>query len=278
MKKKHKNNLSFAERKTLTEMTQDKNISIYPFDKGTGLVVIKEEDAIQKIEEQIGKSKIIDHDPTPTLLKKFQKELAKLRKNKFDNKTYFKLYPSDAIPPQLYGVIKAHKPEKNYPMRTIVSTTGTAPYGTSKYLVDIIQPTLNKNKHRVINSSSFVNEAATWETSQEEIQVSYDVINLYPSIPIDKAITVLIDTLNNDLDDLNTRTKLTLTDIHKLMELCLSKSYFLYENEIRLLENAGPIGLSLMVVLSESYLQHLEHKAIAEALAIQIHPKHLNDM
>ena len=44
-----------------------------------------------------------------------------------------------------------------------------------------------------------------------------------------------MDTLTNDLDDLNTRTKLTLTDIHELTELCLSKSYFLYENKIRLL-------------------------------------------
>ena len=96
---------------------------------------------------------------------------------------------------------------------------------------------------------------------------------MYPSILIDKVITVLLDTLNNDLDDLNTRTKLTLNDIPKLTELCLSKSYFLYENKIRLLENAGPIGLSLMVVLSESYLQHLEHKAMAEALTIQIQPK-----
>ena len=272
LKKKHENNLNFAERKALTEMQHDKNISIYPFYKGTGFVVIKEEDAIQKIEEQIGKLKIIDYDPTPTLLNKFQKELTKLRKeNKFDSKRYFKLYPSDAIPPRLYGVIQAHEPEKNYPMKTIVSTIGTAPYGTSKYLVDIVQPTLNKSKPRVINSSSFVNEAATWETSQEEIQVSYDVTNLYPSIPIDKTITVLKDTLNNYLDDLNTRTKLTLTDIHKLTELCLSKSYFLYENKMRLLENAGPIGLSLMVVvLSESYLQHLEHKEMVEALTMQI--------
>ena len=54
-------------------------------------------------------------------------------------------------------------------MRTIVSTIGTAPYRISKYLVDIIQPTLNKNKHRLINSSSFVNETATRETTQEEI-------------------------------------------------------------------------------------------------------------
>ena len=155
-------------------------------------------------------------------------------------------------------------------MRKIVSTIGTAPYGTSKYLIDIIQSILNKNKHHVINSTSFVNEAATWETTLEEIQVSCDVINLYPSTPIDKAISVLINTLNNDLDVRNTRTKLTLTDTHRLTELCLSKSYFLYENKIRLLENVDPIGLSLMVVLSESYLQYLEHKTIAEGLTIQI--------
>ena len=80
-------------------MNYDKNISIYPFDKGTEFVVIKEKDTIQKIEEQIEESKIIDHDPTPTLLNKFHKELAKLRKeNKLDNKTYSKLYSSDTIP------------------------------------------------------------------------------------------------------------------------------------------------------------------------------------
>ena len=82
LKKKHKNNLSFAERKALTEMKHDKNISIYPFDKGTGLVVIKEEDTIRKIEEQIGKSKAINPDPTPTLLNKVQEELAWEKKTK----------------------------------------------------------------------------------------------------------------------------------------------------------------------------------------------------
>ena len=77
LKRKHKNNLSFAERKAITEMQHDKNVSIYPFVKGTGFIVIKEKDAIQKMEEQIGKSKIIDYDPTRALLKKFQKEVAK---------------------------------------------------------------------------------------------------------------------------------------------------------------------------------------------------------
>ena len=66
---------------------------------------MKEEDAIKRIEEQIEKSNIINYDPTATLLNKFQKDLAKLRKEgKFDNKTYYKVYPSGTTPPRLYGI------------------------------------------------------------------------------------------------------------------------------------------------------------------------------
>ena len=42
-----------------------------------------------------------------------------------------------------------------------------------------------------------------------------------------------------------------LTDIHRLTELCLSKCYFLHENNLCLFKNTGLIGLSFMPVLSE---------------------------
>ena len=84
--------------------------------------------------------------------------------------------------------VKAHKPEKNYPMRTVASAIGTPPYGISKYLVKIIQPTLNNSQHKIKNSVEFVNKAKTWKISPTEIQVSYDVVNLCPSVPLDKAI------------------------------------------------------------------------------------------
>ena len=63
-------------------------------------------------------------------------------------------------------------------MKAEVSTIGSLPYGTSKYLVKIIQPILNKNKHRVLNSSSFVEEAKQWNISASKIQTSFDVVNL----------------------------------------------------------------------------------------------------
>ena len=44
-------------------------------------------------------------------------------------------------------------------------------------------------------------------------------------------------------------------------------------NEIIILKNSGPTGLSFMVVLSKSYVQNLEHKAIAEGLTLNLAPK-----
>ena len=39
------------------------------------------------------------------------------------------------------------------------------------------------------------------DRKRDESQVSYDIMNLYPSVPINKALDVLIDQLNNSKDD-----------------------------------------------------------------------------
>ena len=63
-------NLSTAQRKAIKEIRDDTDIAIYPFDKGCGLVRISAEDANNKILEQIGNTKIIDEDPTPSFATK----------------------------------------------------------------------------------------------------------------------------------------------------------------------------------------------------------------
>lgn len=143
-----------------------KTSKIYPFDKGAGLVRIPKVDAIRKIEEQIENTEIIKVDPTTSLAMKFWSTLRELK-----TKQIRWLNTSDPIPPRMYGAIKAHKPEKNYPMRIIVSTIGTPRYKTSENLVKLIQP----------NSETFVNKAKNWTIESDEVQVSYDVVNLYPS-------------------------------------------------------------------------------------------------
>ena len=92
-------------------------------------------------------------------------------------------------------------------MRAIVSTISFPPYDISQYLVELIEPMLNKCKYKITNSLLFVNEAKIWLVKRNEVQVSYDIINLYPSVPINKALGILVDQLN-DKDDLMKRAKL----------------------------------------------------------------------
>ena len=166
---------------------------MHKFGKGCGFAIVTNDTAKEKIEEQLSKATKGKINPTSILTNKIQKNLCNLRKeNKFTSEAYFELYLSDSIPPCLYGTIKVHKPEKNFPMRVIVSPIGTPPYGVSKYLVDIIQPTLNKNQHKVKNSKSFVSQTQTLKIKPDEMQVSYDVTNLNPSIPINEAIDVIL--------------------------------------------------------------------------------------
>lgn len=60
------------------------------------------------------------------------------------------------------------------------------------HLVEIIQPTLDKNEHRIINLRSFVTEVRTWDIEPDEIQVSYDVGNLDLSLLLEKAVDVIL--------------------------------------------------------------------------------------
>ena len=107
-------------------------------------------------------------------------------------------------------------------MRIVVSTIGTPPYGNSKYLVKVIQPTLNKSQHKIKDSIESLNEAKSMENIPTEIQVPYDVVNLHPSVPLDKAIDSIAEYLQNDFNNVKRRAKLTLVDIHQLIELCVS--------------------------------------------------------
>ena len=269
-KKKLPSNLSKDQENALTDLKKDESVKVVPFDKGVGFAVLQKESMFEKISEHVKNAKVVTKDPTKPLLSKFQREISRLKKeDKIDKMQFHSMYPSDATPPRLYGFVKAHKPSKDYPMRPVVSTVGTAFYGSSKYLVELLQPTLNKNLTRVKNSSTFAAEAKDWDISTDEIQVSYDVVNLYPSVPISKAIEVTMQFAKDDWDEIKQRTKLDVKDIERLLRLCLSRCYFLWDNKIFVIDDAGPIGLSLMVTMAEAYLQFLEEKALRSAVSCQ---------
>ena len=98
-------------------------------------------------------------------------------------------------------------------------------------------------------------EAKESKIEPTKIEISYNVVNLYSSVPLDRSIQIIVEFLQKDHAELKKRTNLNLTGIHELLVLCLRECYFLYNNVIWTLENSGPIGLSILVILYECYLQ-----------------------
>ena len=60
-----------------------------------------------------------------------------------------------------------------------------------------------------------------WKIEPNEIQLPYDITDLYQSTPLYKSIQVIIELLQEDHPDENMTINLNLPDNHQVKELCL---------------------------------------------------------
>jgi len=180
-----------------------------------------------------------------------------------------------SITPTATPVIKAHKPEKDYPARLITSHIGAPQEALASHLNTILKPYIENNKYVCKNSFDFVENIKHLKLGPLDKMVSYDATALFPSVPIQECTALINDYLKKD-NNLPSRTKLSPDDITDLISLCLSSSNFVYDNRHHTQDNSGPIGLSLMVTISQLWMTHTIEKAIhtAESQGSTI-PRHL---
>ena len=81
-------------------------------------------------------------------------------------------------------------------------------------------------------------EAKQWNMSPNEMQTTFYIVNVSPSVSIDEAVAVIIGILNNDIDELRKQTKVSLTDIlslyiyiNLLNYVQISKNHFIFDNK-----------------------------------------------
>ena len=98
---------------------------------------------------------------------------------------------------------------------------------------------------------------------------------LFPSVPINDCIRHIHNLLTEDTD-LHRRTKLSPTDITDLIHICLSSSDFVYNDRHHTTNDSGPIGLSLMVTVSQIWMTFTMDKAIQTARErLCVVPRHI---
>ena len=133
-----------------------------------------------------------NEDKTKSLEQKIQKKLLELKKsNKLEEIDYKKIYPSRSTTPYSYTLIKAHKPEKNYPARNIISHLNCPQEALASFLTQIINSLIDKFEFMCKNSQIFIKNIKSLKIKPDEQLVSFDAEALYPSIPLNKCIEII---------------------------------------------------------------------------------------
>ena len=97
----------------------------------------------------------------------------------------------DSALSRIYGLRKIHK--LNLPLRPIVSFIGSATYELSKFLKNVLSPLVGNSVHTVKNSIEFIKMIKPVPNNQYELQVSFDVMSLFTSVPLKEVRTVVLD-------------------------------------------------------------------------------------
>ena len=91
--------------------------------------------------------------------------------------------------PKIYGLPKIHKPE--VPLRPLVSSIGSPTQALARYLVTQLQPYVEQAKSYVRNSSHFIELIKKQQLDKDDMMVSFDVVSLFPQVPVGEALTII---------------------------------------------------------------------------------------
>ena len=116
----------------------------------------------------------------------------------------------------MYLLIKVHK--KNFPGKAVVSQINDPTYKVCKILTDILNPLARSGQSYIENSYDLNVFLNNLHVEPNDIQASFDVVALYPNIPIPRALECVRRRLLND-STLSERTDWNPDDIIKLLEI-----------------------------------------------------------
>ena len=99
-------------------------------------------------------------------------------------------------PPKFYGLPKIHK--TSIPFRPIVSFRGSVTYVIAEVVANILKPLGGKFQHHIQSTKDFVDRVSKITLQLEEYLGSYDVAALFTSVPVDPALSIIKDQLEQD--------------------------------------------------------------------------------
>ena len=97
-----------------------------------------------------------------------------------------------------------------------------------------------------------------------EFLSSYDVSDLFTSVPVDPALNIIKDLLEKD-HTLKERTLMEASDIILLLDFCLKNTYFSFQDQFYEQVEGAAMDSPVSPIVANLYMEYLEQKALSTA-------------
>jgi hypothetical protein len=215
-------------------------------------------------------------DPTQELSSSIH-ELVKLllNSNKISKEESDHFIVKHSRSPIIYGAPKIHK--ENIPLRPVVDFRSSPTYNIAKSVSQILKKVAENHPFTVKNSLDFVKRIRNLQVRPGDVKVSFDVTSLFTKVPIPET-TLIIQQGLEEYQDLASTTKLLPNEIMKLLKLCLSSTYFKFQNNYYGQIEGTAMGSPLSPIVAELFLQNMENEIIASDRSIYFWVRYVDDV
>ena len=134
----------------------------------------------------------------------------------------------------------------------------------AKVLTRVLKPLVGKLPHHIQSTRDFVNRVKEVTLLHGDYLYSYYVSALFTSVPIDPALNINKDLLEQD-DTLHDRSVLSVQNIIELFGFCLHNIYFSFQNKFYEQVEGVAIESPFSPIVANLYMEYFEREALRSA-------------
>ena len=190
---KSETNISEKVCRNINKWLNNNDLCLLEADKGRATCIISRKQVHEMVAQELNKPKRYRKLKTDTIKQSraaINKKLAELKlKDLITKQEHSSLKPNVPKTPKARPILKIHKDPLK--IRLIINTQNSPIYKIVKKISKELRPLIRSGKSYITDTEQFVDKIRNIKLEEDEIMISFDISDMYPSLPKQDVIEVV---------------------------------------------------------------------------------------